>query len=280
MAIELPVSDHHIELDEASFERIAGILYKKSGITLNAGKHELVKSRLVKRMRVTGIQRFDEYLAFVEKDSTGRELREMIDVLTTNKTSFFREAQHFDFLRESLLPKMRKSSNKIRIWSAGCSTGEEPYTLAILLREEIPEAGLTDVKILATDLSDRVLAAARKAEYTPDKLDDLPPGILKKYFKPVEDGEHGAWRVNDSVRKLVSLARLNLMEQWSMKGPFQAIFCRNVMIYFDKPTQERLIHRFGELLGRDGHLFVGHSESLMASCNEFAYVRPAVYVKR
>ncbi len=270
----------HIDLDAASFEQVSRILYKQSGITLNKDKHELVKSRLAKRIRATGMHGFEEYLVYVKQDKSGAELRGMIDVLTTNKTSFFRESAHFDYLRESLLPKMRKTSKKIRIWSAGCSTGEEPYTLAIVLREEISDIDLMDVKILATDLSDRVLACARKAEYTTDKLDGLPPAILKKYFKPVSDGETMIWRVNDSVRKLVSLARLNLMEQWSIRGPFQAIFCRNVMIYFDKPTQQRLVQRFWDLLEPGGHLFVGHSESLTSSSNDFTYVRPAVYAKR
>ena len=269
----------HIDLDMASFEQISRILYQHSGITLNAGKHEMVKARLAKRIRATGMPGFQEYLAYVKQDRSGIELRGMIDVLTTNKTCFFRESQHFDYLRECLLPKLRKTGGKIRMWSAGCSTGEEPYTLAIALREEIPDIDLMDVKILATDLSDRVLACARKAEYTEDKLQDLPPGILKKHFKPVDDGKHGTWRVNDSVRGLVSLAKLNLMEQWCMRGPFQAIFCRNVMIYFDKPTQQRLIQRFWDLLEQGGHLFVGHSESLTASTNDFTYVKPAVYVK-
>jgi chemotaxis protein methyltransferase CheR len=269
----------NIELDTASFEEISRILYQHSGITLNSGKRELVKSRLAKRICATGTNCFDEYLAFVKSDVTGVELRAMIDALTTNKTSFFRESAHFDYLREILLPKMCKTSSKIRIWSAGCSTGEEPYTLGIVLREYMPEIDLKDVKILATDISDRALAYARKAEYTTDKLDGLPRELLKKYFKPVDDGENKVWRVNDSVRKLVFLARLNLVEDWIIKGPFQAIFCRNVMIYFDNPTRQRLVQRFWELLEPGGHLFIGHSESLMSLRNNFTYVKPGVYIK-
>ena len=275
---ELPV--HHLSgLDEESFERISRILYQHSGIALSAGKHELVKSRLGKRIRATGIGGFEEYLAYIEQDRSGRELRELIDALTTNKTSFFRESEHFDFLRQSVLPKLRESSGKKRIWSAGCSTGEEPYTIAIALREEIPNIDLMDLKILATDISDKVLACARKAEYAADKLDGLPPEILKKHFKPVGNGERMIWRVNDSVRKLVSLAKLNLMGPWGMKGPFQIIFCRNVMIYFDRPTQQRLVQRFWDMLERGGYLFVGHSESLTSTNKNFTYVKPAVYMK-
>ena len=269
----------HMELDQACFEKVSRVLHQYAGITLNTGKQELVRSRLGKRMRATGIFGFKEYLKYVENDATGRELHEMIDALTTNKTSFFREEQHFDYLRTCVLPKMQAANRKLRIWSAGCSTGEEPYTLAIVLRESNPDIDKMDVKILATDISSRVLACARKAEYTEDKLSDLPPGMLQKYFTPVDGEPSGSWRVNDSVRKMVTLANVNLMNQWSMHGPFQIIFCRNVMIYFDRPTQMHLVRRFWDMLDHGGYLFVGHSESLLGSADGFKYARPAVYTK-
>ncbi len=270
---------HNTYLDEESFERISRILYQHTGIALHDGKQELVKSRLGKRLRATGLGSIREYLKYVEKDKSGRELHEMINVLTTNKTNFFREADHFDFLREFVLPKLLESKGKKQIWSAGCSTGEEPYTIAMLLREVIPNAEAINFKILATDISDTALAQARKAEYSEDKLDGVPPEFLKKYFERVGDGERKIWRIKDSVRKLVSVAKLNLMDPWPMKGPFQVIFCRNVMIYFDKPTQQRLVKRFWDILEKGGYLFVGHSESLTTTNKDFTYVRPAVYMK-
>jgi chemotaxis protein methyltransferase CheR len=278
MAMEWPVSNV-MKLDSTTFDKISGIVYRYAGINLNAGKEELVKSRLAKRMRAMGILGFEEYLDYVENDLSGRELCEMIDALTTNKTSFFREAQHFDYLCKCLLPKLWKTNKEIRIWCAGCSTGEEAYTLAMLLRESMPDNYPADVRILATDISYKVVASARKAEYTEDTLADLPPGILEKYFTPVNASDNAVWRVKDSVRQLVSVARLNLMNEWPVKGPFQIIFCRNVMIYFDKPTQQRLVHRFWELLETGGHLFVGHSESLTAYSKEFRYIMPAIYSK-
>lgn len=266
-----------LELSDCQFADIRDIVYRVCGINMHEGKEGLVKGRLMKRLRVLDLNSFGEYLRFVRADKSRDELTAMIDALTTNKTSFFREAQHFDFLKDSILPDLRARGGPIRIWSAGCSSGEEAYTLAILLREGIPEIDRLDARILATDISTRVLATARAGLYESEKLDGVPAPALKRYFE-AEDGGR-SYRAGAALKRLLSLARLNLMEEWPMRGPFDAIFCRNVMIYFDKPTQERLVHRFWELLGRGGHLFVGHSESIGAWAHELTYVRPAVYVK-
>ncbi|HEY3267043.1 MAG TPA: protein-glutamate O-methyltransferase CheR [Armatimonadota bacterium] len=268
-----------LELSDDEFNQISKLVYRLCGINLHAGKSGLVKARLMKRLRLLGIASFDEYIRHVESDAYGQELTAMLDALTTNKTSFFREDQHFVFLRENVLPGIVAAGKPIRIWSAGCSTGEEPYTLGITLREEIPDIDRRDVRILATDLSTRVLDTAREAIYDEERLRDVPPELVHKHFHAVRTAPPRTWRVNNDIRKVVHLARLNLMEDWPMRGPFDAIFCRNVMIYFDKQTQQTLTNRFAQLLKPGGYLFVGHSESLSSWASEFRYVQPAVYVK-
>ena len=267
-----------LELSRSQFEEVSQMLYRWCGIKLHEGKTDLVKSRLLKRLRDLGIDNFSSYLTFVKKDASGRERVAMIDVLTTNKTSFFREERHFDFMRERVIPSLR-AQGRIRIWSAGCSTGAEPYTLAIVLCEEIPEIDRLDVRILATDISTRVLKAARDGVYDADELADVPRAVLHKRFDPLGGSPSETFRVKPNLRGLVHPARLNLVEDWPMKGPLDAIFCRNVMIYFDKPTQETLVHRFWELLKPGGYLFIGHSESVTAWADEFRYIQPAVYQK-
>jgi chemotaxis protein methyltransferase CheR len=262
------------DLSDADFARVAELTHRVAGINLQRGKEGLVRARLARRVRAHGLDGFPAYLALVESERTGTELREMIDALTTNKTSFFREAQHFDFLRTTLLPA--RDGRRMRVWSAGCSSGEEPYTLGMVLRDALPASEAEASRILATDISDRVLARAQEAVYPAELLAELPADLRRRHFTPAGADGH---RVADPVRRLVRFARLNLMGSWPMRGPFDAIFCRNVMIYFDKPTQARLVARFWELLAPGGHLFVGHSESLTGLEHRFAYVQPAVYVK-
>jgi chemotaxis protein methyltransferase CheR len=246
---------------------------------LRAGKEGLVKSRLSKRLRALGLSNFDIYLDYIKRDSSGKELITLIDSLTTNKTSFFREEQHFEFLRTQILPPYREEGRRMRIWSAGCSSGEEPYSIAILLREEWPMVDRCDVRILATDISTRVLGLANGAVYEEDIVKEINPALLKKHFKCVRETTPRAYHLNDDVRRMVRLARLNLMDTWPMRGPFHVIFCRNVMIYFDKQTQTELVRRFWEMMAPGGYLLVGHSESLTASSYRFRYVRPATYLK-
>jgi chemotaxis protein methyltransferase CheR len=260
------------ELSEAQFGEISRTVYDVAGIRLRPGKEGLVRSRLARRLRALGAGSYGEYLARVRADATGRELAEMVDALTTNKTSFFREPAHFDYLRERVLPAL-PAREPLRMWSAGCSTGEEPYSLAMVLRESLPDLARRDVRLLATDISSRVLAPARAGRYADAAVADVPPELLRRHF--LRAG--GAWEVAPAVRSLVTFARLNLMAVWPMRGPFEAIFCRNVMIYFDKPTQQELVARFHALLAPGGHLFVGHAESLSGIAHGFSYVQPAVY---
>jgi chemotaxis protein methyltransferase CheR len=264
------------ELNEGQFRKISDIVYNHCGIKLKDGKEALVKARLMKRFRALGVDSVESYLKLIESREGDHELCQMIDVMTTNKTSFFRENEHFKFLHEIVLPQLK--APRLRFWSAACSSGEEPYSLAMLLREHLPGIDQKDILILATDISRRMLEKAKSAFYAESTLKDLPPSYLQKYFIKTTKTAC-TYRVNDNVRSLVRLAQLNLMDPWPMKGPFNVIFCRNVMIYFDRATQQRLINRFWELLESGGYLFVGHSEGLSAITHRFKYVRPATYKK-
>lgn len=268
------------ELSAKQFAEISGLVYSLCGIRLEAGKEGLVKSRLVKRLNALELGNFDEYIDFIQRDSSGTELVSMIDSISTNKTSFFRENQHFDFVAAHVLPHVTGSSRPLRIWSAGCSSGEEPFSIAILLADKLPAAVRRDIRILATDISTRMLTEARAAVYDEDVVRDVPPLLLQKHFRCVELHPPRQFQVNDDLRAMVRFARLNLLDDWPMSGPFDLIFCRNVMIYFDRPTRERLVNRFWNLLTPGGHLLVGHAESLTGLTTRFSYVQPAVYGKQ
>ncbi|HEX7049140.1 MAG TPA: protein-glutamate O-methyltransferase CheR [Longimicrobiales bacterium] len=265
------------ELTPEQFEMVRSLIYRLCGITLRRGKRELVRTRLVRRIRELGLPSFDAYFGLLRDDPTGRELAELIDAMTTNKTGFFREPQHFRYLREVILPELVRARRRIRIWSAGCSSGEEPYSIAITLREAIPECDVLDVRVLGTDISTRVLAVARAGVYDETALADVPRDLLVRHFTCVQPRSPRRYRVSSGVARLVRLARLNLFDPWPMRGPFDVIFCRNVMIYFDRTMQQRLIEAFRSVLAPGGYLLVGHSESLAALSHDYRYVQPAVY---
>jgi len=259
-------------LGATEFREIGGIVHDVAGIRLPPGKESLVRSRLAKRLRARGVATYAAYLELV-RDARGDEAAEMVDALTTNKTDFFREPAHFDFLRERVLPSLGTGS--LRVWSAGCATGEEPLTIAMVLREALPDLARRDVRVLATDLSRRALARATAGRYGDAAMEAVPSVLRRAYF--TRDGV--GWTAGPALRSLVTYAPLNLMREWPMRGPFQVIFCRNVMIYFDRATQQRLVRRFHDLLAPGGYLFVGHAESLSGVQHGFRYVQPAVYAK-
>jgi chemotaxis protein methyltransferase CheR len=266
-----------LEISSQQFDRIIRLVYQISGIDLHEGKEELVKARLLKRLRELNVPNFNQYLKYINSDKSGTELRAMVDVLTTNKTNFFREAEHLDFLRDEIIPRFGKGP--VRIWSAGCSSGEEPYSIAIILCEAIPDIGKRDIRILATDISDRMIEQARHGLYDSETLKTVPPRLKLKYFNRVEVKTGHRYIVAPQLRSMVSFAKLNLMEEWPMRGLFDVIFCRNVMIYFDKPTQENLVRRFWSSLREGGYLLVGHSESLTFLTQDYIYLKPAIYQK-
>ncbi len=271
------------ELTDAQLDQIASMTKGLAGINLHAGKKELVHARLAKRVRKLGLRSYKDYLRYVREDETGEELTNMLDALSTNVTSFFRENDHLHYLKDSVLPRLMSKASRqearLRIWSAGCSSGEEPYSIAIVLREEIDDLDGWDARILATDLSTKVLARAREGVYKKSSLASVPAKVRSKYFTCVQTRPDHLYRVTDSLRCLVTFARLNLMADWPMRGPFDAMFCRNVMIYFDKPTQELLVGRLWRLLAPGGTLFVGHSESLSGVNHSFKYIRASIYEK-
>jgi chemotaxis protein methyltransferase CheR len=202
----------------------------------------------------------------------------MLDEISTNETEFFREPAHFGYLTDEVLPSLvRRGTRRLRIWSAGCSSGEEAYSLAITLCESLSDLAQWDAKILATDLSTRAIARARRGIYDEQCLGGVPVEARRIYFRRADVKGGTAFRIAEPVRRLVDFARHNLMGDWPMSGPFDAIFCRNVMIYFDKPTRESLVNRFWELLAPGGVLFIGYSESLSGLKHRFRYDQPAVY---
>ena len=278
------IPDAEFPLTASDFKKLAALIHGEAGIVINEGKANLVYSRLVKRLRAVGLRSFRQYCELVQSSAGAEERVAMIAAMTTNVTRFFREGHHFDHLRTLLEPMVSsaRAGKKIRIWSSACSSGEEPYTLSMILRDAIPEPTYSKCRILATDLSTIVLAKAKVAQYDELNVADVPPEIQSKSFvpSPPVDGIR-RYEVKPEVRKIVTFGRLNLnqAEAWPMRGPFDLIFCRNVMIYFDDPTRERLVNRFAELLSPGGFLFIGHSESLSSLKTGLRYVKPAVYEK-
>jgi len=260
------------------FESIRRLAYDKFGLDLRKGKEELVAARLGKRMRQGGFDSFEEYYQHVVGDRSGEALIGMIDALATNHTSFLREAAHFDFLRQDVLPGLRERP-RIELWSAACSTGEEPYTLAFTLGDQWGADAFRKVRILATDISTKALAAAKSAVYPAERFSAVPPGWLRQYLLRGEGRWQGWYRVKPEVRREVEFARLNLVEPFSQPSLFPVIFCRNVMIYFDKATQEAVVNRLAACLEPGGYLFIGHAESLTGIRHDLTYVRPAIYRK-
>lgn len=265
-------------LTAREFEQFRRLAYEKFGLDLREGKETLVSARLGKKIRELNFRSFQEYYRYVLEDRTGEALTALIDALTTNHTSFFRESAHFEFLRQTILPGLA-GRNQIAVWSAACSTGEEPYTIAFTLLEELGEAALGKIRILATDISTRALATAQRGAYPAERFDGIPAPLLRRYLLRGEQRFKNWYRVKPEVRAMVQLRRLNLMEPFSHLGSFPIIFCRNVMIYFDKPTQQDLVNRLAGCLEPGGYLLIGHAESLNGVEHPLRYVRPAIYRK-
>ena len=272
-----------MELKESDFQKISRLVYEQCGINLHDGKKELVKARLGKRLRRGNFSSFSDYYRYVTTDEGQDELVMMIDSLSTNLTYFFRESGHFRKLR-SVLPDMAAVRNegrknaRLQIWSAGCSSGEEPYSLAITAKELLGE-NAASVAILATDISTRVLAAAIRGIFPRERMRDVSDQILKRYFRYGSGKWAGFYQVKKEIRDMVRFLRFNLMDFPPADFASDVIFCRNVMIYFDKPTQEMLVNRLYQTLNKGGYFFVGHSESLTGLTHPFNYIEPSVYRK-
>lgn len=254
-------------LTDAEFRTISRILYEDSGIALAPSKMALVYSRLIRRLRALGLRSFADYCNLVASDRGRGERHEMLAALTTNVTHFFRENHHFEHLRTSLLPPLvekARRGGRVRIWSAGCSNGHEPYSIALTILSLMPEAAQRDVRILASDIDPNVVAFGERGIYDEDALAEVPKALRSRWFqrKPVaEDGARRA-EAGEEMRGLVAFRELNLIGDWPMRGQFDVIFCRNVTIYFDAPTRERVWRRFADTMAPGGWLYVGHSERL------------------
>lgn len=246
-----------------NFEEIASFLRAQTGIALSDAKATLVYSRLAKRVRKLGLLDFDAYCALVKTAEGAGERGEMVAALTTNVTRFFREPHHFDHLREGVLPRLvrlAKEGERVRIWSAACSSGEEPYSIALTLLDVFPDAARYDVRILATDIDPNVVAKAKAGIYREDAVSPIPAPWRERWLCRQRDTAESFWSVKEEVRALVTFNVLNLIGDWPMRGRFDVIFCRNVVIYFEEATQAVLWNRFRNILTADGRLYIGHSE--------------------
>lgn len=254
----------------ADFQKIAQVVYAEAGITLPDVKEPLVYSRLAKRVRDLRLNSFAEYTAVLSTPHAEEERRHLVSALTTNTTRFLREPHHFELLSTQILPGLvshARRGGRVRLWSAACSSGEEPYSMAFAVLDQCPEAAGLDFKILATDIDEEILLQARDGTYTEHALANLPAGLTERYFEAA--AKPGAnRRVTQSVRALIQFRQMNLIRPWPVKGPFDAVFCRNVVIYFDAETQDQIWRRFEATIAPGGHLFIGHSERLSASVKD------------
>lgn len=272
-----PVMDYTITPKE--FEQFRTLIYQECGISLNESKKILLVSRLSKRLRTLELDSFQAYYDMVSGETEGEEFTLLLDLVSTNKTDFFREPKHFDFLRERILPTLQ-STRRVRIWSSASSSGEEPYTIAMTLYDSVPDPERWDFQILASDISTRVLARAALGIYEDERVRDLSPDLVERHFLKGTGERAGMIKVKPHISQMVRYRRINLMDDtFPIKNPLDLIFCRNVMIYFDRPTQAQLVTKFYRYLKPGGYLFIGHSESLQRLEQPFKAVAPTIYQK-
>jgi len=268
-------------LQEYELIEIAGFIKERYGVNL-ASKRMLVESRLGCYMQSKGFETYSDYFEFVKSDASGAEMANLINRITTNHTFFMRESDHLEFFISEVFPWIRTlpDGKDMRVWCAGCATGEEPYGLAIHILEHLASLGLsshtTDTTILASDISERALTAAAEGIYPHENLLAISPGWISKYFIDLSDGNY---RVTPALRNNVAFKKINLLDPFVVRKPYHTILCRNVMIYFDADTRASLIERFYEIMAPGGYLFIGHSESLTGFSHSFTYVRPSIYRK-
>jgi chemotaxis protein methyltransferase CheR len=265
-----------LALSDRDLSRIVKLVYERSGITLHDGKRALVMARLQKRLRHHGFTSFSEYIKYVEADTAGEELVALLDAIATNHTYFFREAQHFAFLADRAVRdyQARGAQAPFRVWSNPCSTGEEPYSIAMTLDRVAPAV---DYSLLASDMSTKALKAAREGVYKMAGVQALPKDVLRRYFERGLGAQEGLARVSADLRKRVTFRHLNLLEIGDLHETFDVVFCRNVMIYFDKPVQQRVIAMLERHVTPGGYLFISHSESLNGLTHSLRWVAPAIY---
>ncbi|MDH4332077.1 MAG: protein-glutamate O-methyltransferase CheR [Desulfobulbaceae bacterium] len=272
------------QLSDGLFQKFSDLVYEKTGIFLKAGKKELLNARLGKRLRATGIESFKEYYDYVIHDTTGEELVHLIDSVSTNFTSFFRESSHFDILRSTVLPAFvkegRGKNKELLLWSSASSSGEEPYTMAMVVDDFLGQHPGVRYRIMATDISTRVLAQAKRGVYADERIAKVPKPFLKKYFQKGVGSSDGYVKVKEDLRRMVHFDRFNLMGDFPWREAIDVIFCRNVMIYFNRETQQELVSKFYQALTPGGYLFIGHSESISGLKHNFTQIDATAYLKR
>ena len=270
-----------MKMTDREFRQLRELVYERLGINLTEKKRSMLIGRLQKLLRTSSFNNFQDYYEYLVSDSSMTAMTELINRVTTNYSFFYRGKSHFEFFIQSALPEVvaslkKRNSRDLRVWTAGCSTGEEPYMLAILMREFFGnEYGMWDGGILATDISEKVLNFALQGVYPEDRTKEIPVQLKNKYLNKLNDGQLA---IKDSIKREVVFRKFNLKNtHYPFQKPFQIIFCRNVMIYFDKQTRDTLLHRFYEATEPDGYLFIGHSETLGREQNLYKYIMPAVY---
>lgn len=280
------INSSEAELTDKEFVLLRDLIYKLTGITLSDAKRSLVRSRLQRRLRLLELSSFQEYYAYLVEHLETEERTAFINCITTNKTDFFREPHHFDFVTQTVIPEAilrvqrGADSRRLRVWHAGCSTGEEPYTLAIVLQEALAGKGQWDVKQLASDIDTDVLAHAKRGIYNRDRVDPIPDTLLRRYFLCGTGENADKVMVKPKLKEQIAFRQINLLEEpypFSAQTRFDFIFCRNVVIYFDKPTQRQLFARFARYLRPDGYLFIGHSETLTGVSDAFQNIGATIY---
>lgn len=262
------------------FEQLRKLVSEHTGISLGEQKRDLLYGRLTRRLRSLGLSGFDDYIQLLHQ-SPDAELQNFINAVTTNLTSFFREMHHFDFLKDEWLPAMRNKGGlqNLKIWSAGCSTGEEAYSIAITLREALPDIDRLNISIIATDLDTAVVNTGSAGVYDEKRIEGMSEARKKRWFLRGVGGNQGKVRVCNELRDMVNFSQLNLMKPWPINDMFDLVFCRNVVIYFDKPTQRVLFDRFAGSIKSEGHLIIGHSETLHKISEKFELVGKTIYRK-
>jgi chemotaxis protein methyltransferase CheR len=269
-----------IALSDREMDRIVRLVYDRSGITLHQGKRALIVARLHKMLKSGGFRSFSDYVRHVETDGSGHELSVLIDAISTNHTSFFREDEHFRYLTARVLPSLGGADRPVRVWCAACSTGQEPVSIAVTLMDALPAAQHGRIRLLASDISTRALKTASAGVYPIRVAEGVPQPVLKSYFERGLGADEGKVRVRAQVRRVIEYRRLNLIEIDSLNETFDVVFCRNVMIYFDKAVQQRVVSMIERHLAPGGHLFIAHSESLNGLSHELTWMAPAVYQRR
>lgn len=273
------VFGREFEFHDRDFLALRTLIKELTGISLADSKRELVYGRISRRIRQLGLESFAQYRRLLESESSA-ELVEFCNAMTTNLTAFFREPHHFEYLREQLLERRRedpRASRRLRIWSAACSSGEEAYSIAMTVCESLPDLRRWDVKILATDIDSAILARAEQGLYGPTRVKGLDAGLLHRHFTVDEEQGEPQYRAGADISSLITFKRLNLMHELPMRGPLDAIFCRNVIIYFDKETQKSLFERIARLQRPGDLLFLGHSESLFKVCDDYTLIGKTIY---